>query len=97
MAGKSRAVQPEAVLRDVFVTGLHEIKRAGIEVRAGNTGTALVVVIEAWRMCPVCGQVVPAANMADTTMCQECAYTIKCAGASTGTSGVPVLAQEAAA
>lgn len=95
MAGKSRAVQPEAVLRDVFVTGLHEIERAGIKVRAGNTGTALVVVIEAWRMCPVCGQVVTAANMADTTMCRDCAYTIKRA-ASTGTSGVPVLAQEAA-
>ena len=35
MAGKSnKTVVPENVLRDVFITGLREIKRAGIEVRA---------------------------------------------------------------
>ena len=82
MAGKSnKAVVPENVLRDVFITGLREIKRAGIEVRVGNTGTALVVAIEAWRLCSVCGQVVPAADMATPTMCNVCAMT------------VPVLAQ----
>ena len=84
MAGKSskRDVVPENVLRDVFITGLREIKRSGIEVRVGNTGTALVVAIEAWRLCSVCGQVVPAADMATPTMCRECAA-----------ADVPVLAQ----
>ena len=48
MAGKSnKAVVPENILRDVFITGLREIKRAGIELRVGNTGTSLVVGIEA--------------------------------------------------
>jgi len=74
MAGKSnKAVVPEHILRDVFITGLREINRAGIEVRVGNTGTALVVAIEAWRLCSVCGQVVPAGDMATPTMCRECA------------------------
>jgi hypothetical protein len=82
MAKSSKAVVPENVLRDVFITGLREIKRAGIEVRVGNTGTALVVAIEAWRLCSVCGRVVPITDMATPTMCQECA----CAD-------VPVLAQ----
>ena len=86
MAAKSnKAVVPENVLRDVFITGLREIKRAGIEVRVGNTGTALVVAIEAWRLCSNCGQVVPANDMATATMCQECAQ-----------AGVPVLAQREA-
>ena len=76
MAAKSnKAVVPENVLRDVFITGLREIKRAGIEVRVGNTGTALVVAIEAWRLCSNCGQVVPATDMATAAMCQECAST----------------------
>ena len=89
MAGKSskRDVVPENVLRDVFITGLREIKRSGIEVRVGNTGTALVVAIEAWRLCSVCGQVVPAADMATPTMCQNCAAEH---------SDVPVLAQREA-
>ena len=84
MAGKSnkRDVVPEAILRDVFITGLREINRAGIEVRVGNTGTALVVAIEAWRLCSVCGQVVPATDMATVGMCRECAA-----------ADVPVLAQ----
>ena len=83
MAGKSnKAVVPEAILRDVFITGLREIKRSGIEVRVGNTGTALVVAIEAWRLCSVCGQVVPATDMATPAMCRECAV-----------ADVPVLAQ----
>ena len=74
MAGKSsKAVVPENVLRDVFITGLREINRAGIEVRVGNTGTALVVAIEAWRLCSVCGQVVPANDMATAGMCLACA------------------------
>ena len=85
MAKSSKAIVPEAILRDVFITGLHEIKRAGIEVRVGNTGTALVVAIEAWRLCSNCGQVVPATDMATATMCQECAQ-----------AGVPVLAQREA-
>ena len=86
MAGKSskRDVVPENVLRDVFITGLREIKRSGIEVRVGNTGTALVVAIEAWRLCSVCGQVVPATDMATPAMCRECA------------ADVPVLAQREA-
>ena len=76
MAAKSnKAVVPENVLRDVFITGLREIKRAGIEVRVGNTGTALVVAIEAWRLCSNCGQVVPVTDMATAAMCQECAST----------------------
>ena len=76
MAAKSnKAVVPENVLRDVFITGLREIKRAGIEVRVGNTGTALVVAIEAWRLCSNCGQVVPATDMATAAMCRECAST----------------------
>ena len=76
MAGKSsKAVVPEAILRDVFITGLREIKRAGIEVRVGNTGTSLVMAIEAWRLCSNCGQVVPATDMATAAMCQECAST----------------------
>ena len=83
MAGKSnKAVVPESILRDVFMTGLREIKRSGIEVRVGNTGTALVVAIEAWRLCSVCGQVVPATDMATVGMCRECAA-----------ADVPVLAQ----
>ena len=83
MAGKSnKTVVPENVLRDVFITGLREIKRAGIEVRVGNTGTALVVAIEAWRLCSVCGQVVPATDMTTAVMCQKCAQ-----------ADVPVLAQ----
>ena len=83
MAGKSnKAVVPDAILRDVFITGLREIKRSGIEVRVGNTGTALVVAIEAWRLCSVCGQVVPATDMATPAMCRECAA-----------ADVPVLAQ----
>ena len=83
MAGKSnKAVVPEAILRDVFITGLREINRAGIEVRVGNTGTALVVAIEAWRLCSVCVQVVPATDMATVGMCRECAA-----------ADVPVLAQ----
>ena len=53
----TRQLYPEAILRDVFITGLREIKRSGIEVRVSNTGTALVVAIEAWRLCSVCGQV----------------------------------------
>ena len=86
MAGKSnKAVVPEAILRDVFITGLREIKRSGIEVRVGNTGTALVVAIEAWRLCSVCGQVVPATDMATPAMCRECAV-----------ASVPVLAQREA-
>lgn len=86
MAAKSnKAIVPEAILRDVFITGLREIKRAGIEVRVGNTGTALVVAIEAWRLCSSCGQVVPVADMATAVMCQECA-----------TGDVPVLAQREA-
>ena len=36
MAKSSKAVVPENVLRDVFITGLREIKRAGIEVRVGT-------------------------------------------------------------
>ena len=85
MAGKSnKAVVPEAILRDVFITGLREIKRSGIEVRVGNTGTALVVAIEAWRLCSVCGQVVPANDMATAGMCQYCAAE---------SADVPVLAQ----
>ena len=88
MAGKSsKAVVPENVLRDVFITGLREIKRSGIEVRVGNTGTALVVAIEAWRLCSVCGQVVRAGEMATPTMCQNCAAEH---------SDVPVLAQREA-
>ena len=76
MAGKSsKAIVPEAILRDVFITGLREIKRAGIEVRVGNTGTSLVVAIEAWRLCSNCGQVVPVTDMATAAMCQECAST----------------------
>ena len=75
MAKSNKAVVPENVLRDVFITGLREIKRAGIEVRVGNTGTALVVAIEAWRLCSNCGQVVPVTDMATTAMCRECAST----------------------
>jgi len=86
MAGKSnKAVVPEAILRDVFITGLREIKRAGIEVRVGNTGTSLVVAIEAWRLCSNCGQVVPVGDMATPAMCRACA-----------SGDVPVLAQREA-
>ena len=75
MAGKSnkRDVVPEAILRDVFITGLREINRAGIEVRVGNTGTALVVAIEAWRLCSVCGLIVRAGEMANSEVCLACA------------------------
>ena len=74
MAGKSnKAVVPEAILRDVFITGLREINRAGIEVRVGNTGTALVVAIEAWRLCSVCGLIVRAGEMANSEVCLACA------------------------
>ena len=76
MAAKSnKAVVPENVLRDVFITGLREIKRAGIEVRVGNTGTALVVAIEALRLRSNCGQVVPVTDMSTAAMCRECAST----------------------
>ena len=85
MAKSNKALVPEAILRDVFITGLREIKRSGIEVRVGNTGTALVVAIEAWRLCSVCGQVVPATDMATPAMCRECAA-----------ADVPVLAQREA-
>ena len=74
MAGKSnKAVVPEAILRDVFIIGLREINRAGIEVRVGNTGTALVVAIEAWRLCSVCGLIVRAGEMANSEVCLACA------------------------
>ena len=86
MAAKSnKAVVPENILRNVFITGLHEIKRAGVEVRVGNTGTALVVAIEAWRLCSNCGQVVPVGDMATAGMCRACA-----------SADVPVLAQREA-
>ena len=75
MAKSSKAIVPEAILRDVFITGLREIKRAGIEVRVGNTGTSLVVAIEAWRLCSNCGQVVPVTDVAAGAMGQECAST----------------------
>lgn len=92
MAGKSRA-QPEAVLRDIFVAAMYEMRRAGIEVRARNTGTALTITIDDWRVCQFCGHIVTAANMADTTMCQDCAHEIeqmrKRASASTGTHQAP--------
>ena len=87
MAKSNKAIVPEAILRDVFITGLREIGRAGIEVRVGNTGTALVVAIEAWRLCSVCGQVVPVADMATPSMCRTCA---------TESADVPVLAQREA-
>jgi len=73
MAKSSKAIVPENVLRDVFITGLREINRAGIEVRVGNTGTALVVAIEAWRLCSVCGLIVRAGEMANSEVCLACA------------------------
>lgn len=77
MAGKSnKAVQPDDVLRSVFMAGLLEMQRAGIEVRVGNTGTSLVVGVEAWRYCSTCCQVVPASEiMPDNKTCRTCAST----------------------
>ena len=76
----TRAAQPEMVLRAVFRTGLDEIIRAGISVRAGNTGTSLVVAIDAWRLCTSCGLIRRTDEMANTEVCQNCAGS-----ASTGT------------
>ena len=77
MAGKSnKAAQPDDVLRSVFMAGLLEMQRAGIEVRVGNTGTSLVVGVEAWRYCPSCGSVVTAAEFDQAAqMCRTCAST----------------------
>ena len=91
MAGKSnkRDVVPEAILRDVFITGLREIKRSGIEVRVGNTdkhGGGLVLSIPAWRYCACCDEVetVPEYDQS-MSRCRECAA-----------ADVPVLAQREA-
>ena len=76
MAKSNKALVPEAILRDVFITGLREIKRSGIEVRVGNTGTSLVVGVEAWRYCSTCSRVVPVAEiMLDNKTCQKCTIT----------------------
>lgn len=74
MAGKSkREAVPEHVLRDVFLAGLQEIARAGITVRCANTGTAMVVLVEAWRLCSICGQILLPEGMANLTTCRTCA------------------------
>ena len=88
MAGRlaNRAAQPEIVLRDVFITGLREIKRSGVVVRVGNTdkhGGGLVLSIPACRYCACCDEVVTVPEY-DQSMsrCRECAV-----------ADVPVLAQ----
>ena len=75
MAGRlaNRAAQPESVLRSVFRTGIDEMLRAGIAVRAGNTGASLVVAIDAWRQCASCGLIVRAGEMANSEVCLACA------------------------
>ena len=75
MAGRlaNRAAQPEIVLRAVFRAGLFEMLKAGIAVRAGNTGTSLVVAIDAWRLCASCGLIVRAGEMANSEVCLACA------------------------
>ena len=77
MAGKSnKVVQPDDVLRSVFMVGLLEMQRAGIEVRVGNTGTSLIVGVKAWRYCSTCSRVVPVAEiMLDNKTCQKCTIT----------------------
>ena len=77
MAGKSKTVQPEDVLRDIFVACMYEMRKAGIEVRARNTGTALTVTIDDWRVCQFCGHIVSAANVVDAIMCQDCEREIE--------------------
>ena len=75
---KSKAVQPDNVLRSVFKQGIKEMRDAGMIVRAGNTekhGGGLVVSIPAWRLCSACDEVVPVNDMATAAMCQECAST----------------------
>ena len=84
---KSKAVQPDNVLRSVFKQGIKEMRDAGMIVRAGNTekhGGGLVVSIPAWRYCSVCEEVVPVGDMATSAMCQYCAAE---------SADVPVLAQ----
>ena len=52
MAGKSKTVQPEYVLRQTLTDGIEEMRRAGVVVRVGNTdkhGGGLVLSIPAWR------------------------------------------------
>ena len=77
MAGKSnKTVQPEDVLRSVFMAGILEMKRADVEVRIGNTdkyGGGLVLSIPAWRLCSTCEEVVPASAMATANECKLCA------------------------
>ena len=75
---KSKAVQPDNVLRSVFKQGIKEMRDAGMIVRTGNTdkhGGGLVVSIPAWRLCSACDEVVPVTDMATAAMCQECAST----------------------
>ena len=75
---KSKAVQPDNVLRSVFKQGVKEMRDAGMIVRTGNTdkhGGGLVVSIPAWRLCSACDEVVPATDMATAAMCRECAST----------------------
>ena len=75
---KSKAVQPDNVLRSVFKQGIKEMRDAGMIVRTGNTdkhGGGLVVSIPAWRLCSACDEVVPVTDMATATVCQECAST----------------------
>ncbi len=84
---KSKAVQPDNVLRSVFKQGIKEMRDAGMIVRAGNTekhGGGLVVSIPAWRLCSACDEVVPVNDMATAGMCQYCAAE---------SADVPVLAQ----
>jgi len=86
MAGKSKTVQPEYVLRQTLTDGIEEMRRAGVVVRVGNTdkhGGGLVLSIPAWRYCACCDEVVTVPEY-DQSMsrCRECAA-----------ADVPVLAQ----
>ena len=86
LSSSPKVVQPENVLRSIFVAGLLEMQRADVEIRIGNTdkyGGGLVLSVPAWRYCGCCEGVVTVPEY-DNAM----ARCRKCAGAD-----VPVLAQ----
>ena len=83
---KSKAVQPDNVLRSVFKQGIKEMRDAGMTVRVGNTdkhGGGLVLSVPAWRYCGCCDSVVTVPEYDQSaSRCRECAA-----------DDVPVLAQ----
>ena len=71
-AATAAAEAKQKILISIFQQGLHELVSAGISLRAGNTGTALVVALPDYRLCQQCNNIVAQADMATPTICQQC-------------------------